>query len=459
MSITRRRFLQGVTAAGATVGVASLGLPLPACAPPDRVIQPATPHPARPILVVVFLDGGNDWLNVMPPTVGKDRGVYEARRPSLAVKAADLVEIGAGFGLNSELTGMSLLSDLGRVAWLPGVGMNNPNLSHFVSRDLWGQGSAQPDGTGWLGRYADSAFDPSADALRGVAVTDDLPVMLRGQGRSFVSIDGPTGYVYPGALQGGGLRSPWDAALLAAGYEAAVTAPTAGAPPGQAVAARVGKSFLDATRSFGVDGALPPRTPAVKYPGDAGYPLRRLDGGNLSGYLAYQLKLVAQMIAAGLETQVFFTRIGGWDTHANQAVDHPNLMRALGGSLSAFYDDLETIGVGEENAQRRTMVLVWSEFGRRVQQNQNGTDHGAAGLAFCMGRGVTGGFYGRYPDLTDLDGNGNMRFTVDFRSLYATVLERWMGLDGPTTDALILQGAAVTPYPRLDFLPALAPPP
>ena len=452
-TFTRRDFLKGVSAAGAAAGAAALGLP--GCAPPDRVIQPATPRPARPILVVVFLDGGNDWLNMMPPTVGRNRAVYEARRPRLAVPGADLVEIGAGFGLHQDFTGMSLLSDLGRVAWVPGIGMNNPNLSHFVSQDLWGQGSAQPNGTGWLGRWADAAFDPAADALRGVAVTGDVHVMLRGQGRTFVSINGPNGFVYPAWLRGGRVGAPWDGALLQAGYEAAVTAPTAGAPPGQAVAARVGKAFLDATRAFGLEGSLPARTPAVAYPGDTAYPVRRLDGGPLQSGLARQLKLVAQMIAAGLETQVFFTRIGGWDTHANQAVDHPNLMRALGGSLSAFYDDLETIGVGEENAQRRTLVLVWSEFGRRVQQNQNGTDHGAAGLAFCLGRGLTGGFHGAYPDLDDLDGNGNLRFTVDFRSLYATVLERWMGVDPATVDALLLQGAARAPYPRLEFLPAL----
>ncbi len=98
------------------------------------------------------------------------------------------------------------------------------------------------------------------------------------------------------------------------------------------------------------------------------------------------------------------------------------------------------------------MILAWSEFGRRVRQNDNGTDHGTAGLAFCVGRGVTGGFYGQYPDLADLDRNGNMRFRVDFRSLYATALEGWLGLPAAETDALLLQGASVAPYPRLAFV-------
>jgi uncharacterized protein (DUF1501 family) len=446
MAVTRRRFLQGMTAAGA----AALGLP--ACAPADRVLEPATPRPAKPILVVVNVDGGNDWLNMMPPTGGANRTVYEQRRPTLAVPRSGLVEIGPGAGLSVDFTGMSLLSDRGRVAWIPGIGMNNPNLSHFVSIDLWGQGSAQPNGTGWLGRFADQAFDPTGDVLRGITVTNDLPVMLRGGGRSFVSVTSASGFVYPASLRGGRLGAPWDPDLLQAGFAAAVGTAIPAAPPGYPYAAQVGKSFLDATLSFGNAGTLPPRTPAVPYPGDASYPVRRLDGGALSGGLSRQLKLVAQMLENGIDAEVFFTRIGGWDTHANQAVDHPNLMRTLGGAISAFYEDLGSIATASGNARDRTMILAWSEFGRRVQQNENGTDHGTAGLALCVGRSVTGGFYAPYPDLSDLDGNGNMKFTVDFRSLYATVLERWLGLSAAATDAVLLQGAPVTAYPRLGFV-------
>ncbi len=444
---TRRRFLQGMTAAG--VAAAS---GLPACSPRDRAIEPATPRPAKPILVVIDIDGGNDWLNVMPPVSGQNRVVYEQVRPTLAVPASGIVEIGSGIGLNSDFTGMSLLSDRGRVAWLPGVGMNNPNLSHFVSIDLWGQGSAQPGGTGWLGRFADVSFAPAGDVLRGVTVTSDLPVMLRGQDRSFVSITGSSGYVYPASLRGGLLGAPWDAASIEAGFDTALTTADPGGPPGYPFAAQAGKSFLDATNGFGVNGTLPARTPSVPYPGDANYPVRRNDGGALSGSLSRQLKLIAQMLASGIDAEVFFARLSGWDTHANQATDHPNLMRTLGGSISAFYDDLASVSTDSGNAQERTLVLAWSEFGRRVEQNNNGTDHGTAGLAFCVGRGVTGGFYGAYPNLSDLDSNGNMKFTVDFRSLYATVLERWLGLSAAATDALLLQGASLTPYPRLGFV-------
>jgi uncharacterized protein (DUF1501 family) len=446
MALTRRRFIQGMTAASA----AALGLP--GCAPADRVLEPAAPPSTKPILVVVDLEGGNDFLNMMPPTAGSNRSIYEQRRPTLAVPASQLIEVDKGIGLHADFAGMSLLSDRGRVAWIPGIGMNNPNLSHFVSTDLWGQGSAQPAGTGWLGRFADAAFAPAADVLRGVTVTNDLPVMLRGQGRSFVSITGSSGFVYPAALRSGRLGSPWDAPLLQAGFDTSVSAANPGGPPGYAAAAQVGKAFLEATRNFGVDGTLPTRTPSVPYPGDAAYPQRRLDGAALSGGLARQFKLVAQMIAGGVDAEIFFTRVGGFDTHANQLIDHANLMRAVGGAISAFYDDLASIQTAAGNAQDRTMIMAWSEFGRRVPQNDNGTDHGTAGLAFCVGRSVKGGFYGAYPDLSNLDGNGNMRFTTDFRSLYATVLERWLGLGAAQTDALLAQGAAVPPYPRLGFL-------
>jgi len=446
MALTRRRFLQGMTVAGA----AALGLP--GCAPADRVLEPPTPPSPKPILVILDLEGGNDFLNMMPPTAGSNRSVYEQRRPTLAVPASQLVEIGQGAGLHTDFTGMSLLSDRGRVAWIPGIGMNNPNLSHFVSTDLWGQGSAQPAGTGWLGRFADATFSPAGDVLRGITVTNDLPIMLRGQGRSFVSVTGSSGFVYPASLRAGRLGAPWDAPLLQSAFDTAVSAANPGGQPGYAAAAQVGKAFLEATRGFGVDGTLAARTPSVPYPGDTAYPVRRLDGGALSGGLARQLKLVAQMIAGGVDAEVFFTRVGGFDTHANQAVDHANLMRAVGGALSAFYDDLASIQTTAGNAQDRTMILAWSEFGRRVQQNENGTDHGTAGLAFCVGRSVRGGLYGAYPDLSSLDGNGNLRFTTDFRSLYATVLERWLGLSAAQTDALLAQGVAVPPYPRLGFL-------
>lgn len=442
MILTRRRFLQGVGATGvlAAVGCGSQG---------GGSSTPVIPVPQKPILVVVDIDGGNDWLNMMPPLSGANRSAYESKRPTLAISPQQISALPNGAGLNSDFAGMSQLDALGRVAWIPGIGMNNPNLSHFVSIDLWGQGAAQPSGTGWLGRFADRAFDTRGDVLRGLTVTNDRPLMLRGATRSFVSITSANGFVYPSWLRTGRIGSPYSPQLLEDGFAAAVTSTTSdpASAPDYEAAATSGKLFLDAQNGFGTNGNLPARTPSVSYPGDADYALKRLDGGNLSSSLSNQFKLIAQMLAAGLPTEMFFTRIGGWDTHSNQAADHPNLMRALGGSIRAFYDDLASVDTPDGKAQDRVMILAWSEFGRRVAENKGGTDHGTAGLSFCVGKSVRGGLYGDYPDLPNLDKNGNMKYTVDFRSLYATVLDGWLGQDPAATDAML--GAT---YPRLGFL-------
>jgi uncharacterized protein (DUF1501 family) len=443
MILTRRRFLQGV---GATGVLAAVGCKTGTGGPAE---VPPIPVPAKPILVVVDIDGGNDWLNMMPPLSGTNRSVYESKRPNLAIPQDHATALENGAGLNADFAGMAELDALGRVAWIPGIGMNNPNLSHFVSIDLWGQGAAQPGGTGWLGRFADRAFDSRGDVLRGLTVTSDRPLMLCGASRSFVSITGANGFVYPSWLRSGRVGAPYDPQLLEDGFAGAVQSTTtdAASAPDYGAAAASGKLFLDAQNGFGTNGTLPARAPSVPYPGDADYAIKRTDGGNLSSSLASQFKLVAQMLAAGLPTEVFFTRLGGWDTHSNEAVDHPNLMRTLGGSIRAFYDDLASVQTPDGNAQDRVMILAWSEFGRRVAENRGGTDHGTAGLSFCVGRAVRGGFYGDYPSLANLDANGNMKYTVDFRSLYATVLDGWLGQDPAATDALL--GAT---YPRLGFL-------
>jgi uncharacterized protein (DUF1501 family) len=446
---TRRDFIQ-------TLGAASAALAgLTACSGGGKSsggggtptpVPPPTPIPASPILVIVNIDGGYDWLNVMPPNAGGNLGVYQSNRATLGITDSSLLmDLGSGVALNNDLIGLSDLHVAGRVAWIPGIGMPNPNLSHFTSIDLWGQGATVPAGTGWLGRFADTAFSPSGDVLRGLTVTSDLPVMLKGAGRSFVSIPSAGGYVYPAYLLSG--TTVPDSPLLEAGWSAALNA--ASTDPGYLAAAPSGKLFLDAQNNpaFGTGGSLTARTPSVLYPGDAGYPATRLSGAALSGSLSNQFKLIAQMIAAGLPTQVYFSRLGGWDTHSNQAVDHPNLQRTLGGSIKAFYDDLANITTTAGVAQDRVMILAYSEFGRRVQENNGGTDHGTAGLSFCVGKAVKGGLYGGYPDLTSLDANGNMKFTTDFRSLYATVLDRWLGQGTTSTDSLL-----GTAYPRLSFL-------
>jgi uncharacterized protein (DUF1501 family) len=443
---TRREFLLTAGAAGsALAGLTACGSSAPGQAPPPPT--PPTPVPASPILVVINIDGGYDWLNVLPPTTGNNATAYQTLRPTLKVDLGAVFDLGSGVALNNDLTGLGELSQQGRVAWIPGIGMNNFSLSHFTAGDLWSQGANVPAGTGWLGRFADTAFSASGDVLRGITVTSDMPIMLKGGTRSFVSIPNSSGYVFPAKLTGNAVGAPYDTTRLENGLYAAVN--TTSPDPGYLLAAVPTKLFLDAQNGFGTNGQLPARTPSVLYPGDSGYPVQRLDGGNLSSGFSNQLKLIAQMVASGLPGQVYFARLGGWDTHSNQAADHPNLQRVLGGALRAFYDDLKSISTTQGNAQDRVMILGYSEFGRRVKENNGGTDHGTAGLAFCLGNAVKGGMYGSYPDLNDLDANGNMRYSAsaDFRGLYATVLDRWLGQASTTTNTLLGSN-----YPRFGFL-------
>jgi len=444
MAITRREFIQGVGAAGLATAVG--------CSAQRAKQEPALPIPAKPILVVVFIDGGNDWLNMMLPMGGANRTAYETLRPTLKLLTSQAFDLGdQNAGLNDDFLGMADLWSRGRVAFLPGIGMNNPNLSHFEAGDLWGEGRLATllNNTGWLGRFADDNFGPN-DVLRGVSVTGDVPIMFRGLDKSFISISSGSGFVYPAYLRSGRLGSPWNANVLETQWSNALTAASgasASVDHGYSAAATTGKLFLDAQNSFGVDGNLTARTPSVLYPGDNGYAYSGTSYPGLTGGLSGRFKFIAQMIAAGLDTQVFFARLGGWDTHSNQLNDHPKLQRALGGSIRSFYEDLASIETADGNAQERVMILAYSEFGRRVKENDGGTDHGTAGLAFCIGRAVQGGMYGDYPNLNDLDGNGNMKFTVDFRSMYATVLDRWLGQPSNITD----QNLGTT-YPRLGFL-------
>lgn len=388
------------------------------------------PATAGPILVVLQIQGGNDWLNTLAPLSGANATAYRSNRPTLGIAEADLTPLnmlGTGdVGLNKDMLGMDVLHAAGKVAWIPGIGMPNPNLSHFTATDLWGQGAAVPDGSGWLGRWGDAAF-AVGDVLRGIALTSDILLQNHGRKRDFVSIVTTGDFVYPAYLRS--TTTPPDSNFLKTGFLAGLNA--AAADPAAGLAATEGKLWYDAQASFST--LIKARTPAVAYPGDTAFTNSR-GLGRLSSQLSSQLKLVAQMIASGIPGQVYTVRLGGFDTHSNEAIDYRNLMGALGGSIKAFHDDLATIDTTVDGktvkAQDRVLVMAWSEFGRRIKENNGGTDHGTSALSFCVGNMVKGGFHGSgFPDLSKPDSNGNMVSTTDFRSLYATVLDRFLGAD------------------------------
>ncbi|MBL0312261.1 MAG: DUF1501 domain-containing protein [Holophagaceae bacterium] len=435
---SRRQFIQTTVAGGAALAG------LTACSSSSTSSgnggspPPPTPAVTGPILVLVQIQGGSDWLSMLPPTSGANAGAYATNRPVLAIPTSNLTDLGGGIGLNKDCTGLDVIHAAGKIAWIPGVGMPNPNLSHFTSTDFWGQGAAVPDGTGWLGRWGDAAFAPT-DVLRGITTTSDIILMNHGRKRDFVAITSSAGFSFPAYLRSSA-QVP-DSNLLKSGYAYSLSNP--GTATDVSTAASEGKLFYDAATKFST--AIAPRTPTVPYPGDTGYAI-----ANVSSQLSSQLKLVAQMIASGIPGQIYTVRLGGFDTHSNQLADYPRLMRALGGSIKAFYDDLASINTTVNSqtikAQDRVMVVGWSEFGRRIKENNGGTDHGTAILSFALGNMVKGGFYGLgYPDLTKPDSNGNMVFTTDFRSLYATILEKFLGY----SDSKGILGAT---YPTLGFL-------
>jgi len=440
--IHRRAFLQ-------TLGAGSAALASLACGGSGGAAPggdgggsggpPPSPAPSAPILVVVQLSGGNDLLDSLVPIGGPNAALYATARPGLRQDPAQLVDIGQGLALPAGFLGMADLFRQGRLALLPGIGMPNPTLSHFLAEDLWHQGAAMPSGTGWLGRWADAAFLPGGDPLRGITV-DGVNLALEGSTRAFVGISSPDGYGFPST------RNDWgsveDPAPLRAAFSDGFAPGSSGGGSGLRAARAAGQLYDQAQRTFGTLMGSSRRAPAVPYPGDAKHPDPDLRDGWF--WLSEQLKFVAEMIAKGVPGQAFHVVQGGYDTHSNHARDHAALLKELGGSLSAFYADLATITTAQGPAQERVLVMAWSEFGRRVAENNGGLDHGTAGLAFCLGKGVKGGIHSDYPDLSKLDGDGNLKHTKDFRSLYATVLERWLGARSSS-----ILGAS---YPLLGFL-------
>ncbi len=439
----RREFLQTLAAGSAAMtglacggGGAVTASSGPGGGPPP---PPPTPAPTSPILVIITAEGGMDLLDALVPIGGANAGAYQNLRPTLKVNPAATTDLGSNIGLNNAFAGMAALHQQGRVAWLPGIGMPNPTLSHFLAADLWWQGSAVPGGTGWMGRYADLAFARSGDPLRGIS-TDGLPLGLQGVDRNFVNISSPDTYRFPST------RSEWgsveDPVPLRAGFTDGFALSGTPGSSGLKAAMESGQLYDQAQSLFSNLIGTSRRTPSVPYPGDATYPDATLRDGYR--HLSYQLKFIAEMVAKDLPSQVFVATTGGFDTHSNHARDFPLLLKEMGASLSAFYADLASISTAKGNAQDRVLIIGWSEFGRRVRENNGGLDHGTAGLGYAIGKGVKGGLYSNFPDLTSLDSNGNMKFTTDFRNLYATVLDKWLGVSSRT----VLGGS----YPNLGFL-------
>ena len=353
-----------------------------------------------PILVVVQLTGGNDYMNTLVPY---NDPLYYDYRPNLSIAQDDLLAMDDELGLNPALKPIHDLYNQGKVAMINGIGYPNPSRSHFRSMDIWH--TCEPDklgNEGWLGRVIRD-LDPSAEnVLTGVNFGRGLPRALALNGVPVASVAELESY---GVLTG--ITDP-EERLDALDLFSRIYAPISGTGP---VMDYLGQTGLDALKGADILKTTPGMYhSSVEY---ADTPI----GQNLLG--------IAKVLCAGLGTRIFYTQHIGYDTHANQGPIQPALLSDLARALSDFYVDLQ-----EHELSSNMLMFVFTEFGRRVKDNGSGTDHGSGGLAFAMGDGVKGGMYGEYPSLREEDLlEGDLCFNTDFRGVYATLVERWLGLD------------------------------
>ncbi len=367
------------------------------------------------ILVVLQMAGGNDGLNMVVPFADD---AYHRARPQLALPADKILRLNSYAGLNPRLTGLKSLFDDGHLAVIQGVGYPNPNRSHFRSTEIWQTASdaERTEREGWLGRYFDNCCAGS-DPTVGVAIGNEMPQAFTARTPTGVVFSRPEQFRFKGSEEEAfyrELNQPADGTL--ASPEGGSIGAIAGATSSDLSAADfLQRTALDAQVSSDKILAI-----ARKSKSTIAYP---------PGQLANSLSLIARMIGGGLTTRVYYASQGGFDTHARQANAHNRLMTELNDALAAFVADLKQQGNFE-----RVLLLTFSEFGRRVQENANGgTDHGTAAPMFVLGGRVKPGLFGKYPSLTNLD-NGDLKFNTDFRSVYGSVLEKWLG--APSAEVL-----------------------
>lgn len=415
---TRREFLNsGLVFASAALAVPSfLQRSAMAMARPLLGVSSVAGVPDDHILVVIQLSGGNDGLNTVVP-YGMD--AYHKARPGIGVSAKDALALSGadGIGLHPALAGLKEIYDEGALAVVQGVGYPNPNRSHFKSTDIWQTADISATGEGWLGRYFDSeccGFGKGESGKKdnsneksstnsnppGIAIGRTAPLSMQGRQITGVSFESPEMFRWSGESVDKGLAKAYEQSNLRGSEH------TGGKETNADFLLR---TALDAQVSSDLIRKAIASAPRVTYP---------------NGQFASQLRMIGQMIAAGLKTRVYYATLGGFDTHAGQGGAqgrHANNLRQLGDALKAFQADLRQQG----NAGR-VLTMTFSEFGRRVSQNASGgTDHGTAAPMFLMGEMVRPGVHADHPSLTKLD-EGDLIYGVDFRSVYAAILESWL---------------------------------
>jgi uncharacterized protein (DUF1501 family) len=421
---TRRVFLQkGLTLLAVTPTIpAFLDQTVMAIAQPQDVkrTQQANGKDGK-ILVVVQMSGGNDGINTVVPWADP---TYHRARPSLAHNEKEVLKLDSYVGLHPSLGPLKSLYEDGRMSVIQGVGYPNPNRSHFRSMDIWHSAAPEKELTtdGWLGRYFDNQC-AGCDPHVGVSIGEQLPLAMRGDRITPLSFERPENYRYQGRDK--------DDYLKLNKIDLSKAPPAPSTQPAPAIAKPMAKNKqIQVTPADQLDFLHRTAMDAQVSSDDI---LRMVRGHDAAGYpngeFGTGLRTVAAMIGGGLPTRVYYVSLGGFDTHANEKGRHDQLMQQFAQGVSAFMKDLKQQGNDD-----RVLVMTFSEFGRRVEQNASGgTDHGTAAPMFVFGKPLKRGLLGRYPSLTDLD-HGDLKYTVDFRSVYATVLQDW--LDAPSKPIL-----------------------
>jgi uncharacterized protein (DUF1501 family) len=404
MGVTRREFVRNGVAAF-TVGFA---------APSFLTDLARAQGRSRRNLVVLYLSGGNDGLSTLIPYSDAQ---YYARRPNLAIPAANVLQIGTdsagnNLGLNPRLADLRTIFNAGRLAIVQRTGYQNSSRSHFQGTDIWSTADpSTPQGIGWLGRYLDRLPSP-VDPLTAWSTVRETPRTLLARTVGVPSI--PTVEEYAFASPNGASE-----AQLA---RQTATRIASHLPVDQPHLAFVNSTAQAAFATLDRVAQVGTYVPTVTYPNNG---------------FGQALRMVAGAIARGIGTSIYWVQTGGFDTHSGQNTNVANgsyntLMNTLNGGVFAFYRDLLNQGLLSD-----TLMIQFSEFGRRITENgSNGTDHGAASLMFAMGGSVRGGIYGTAPNLRiasdnpTLENNGqDVHYETDFRAVYARVIDNWLGAD------------------------------
>ena len=352
-------------------------------------------------LVVIQLTGGNDFMNTVVPYTNEH--YYDARK-KIVINQSDVLPINETLAINNNAAPLKRLFDEGKVAIVQGIGYPNSNRSHFRGMDIWH--TCEPDkvgSEGWLGLAIKDLDPKSENVLTGVNIGQGLPRAMSVAGVPVTSVGDLESYGVMNRIEQERLK---ERALQAFKdiYGQAIGS-------GQ-VAEYIGKTGLDVLK-----GADLLANVANAYESTVEY---------ADNSIAKSLRDVARIHFADLGTRVFYTNHGGYDTHANEMPTHPKLLGDLSGAISDFMDDLE-----EHDAAEDVTILVFTEFGRRMRDNGSGTDHGSGGGAFLIGKNVKGRLYSEYPSLNpnDWEHGEDLKHTIDFRGIYGTVLDQWLGLD------------------------------